>query len=208
MNYTDLVSRIGDLAEDDFTTAQVNHFIQQAEQKIYHTVQFPDMRRNVTGSATASDRYLQTPSDFLWILSIAVVDGSGDYNYLINKDVNFILEAYPNPSTTGEPKHYALFSDEFFILGPTPDSNYTMELHYGYEPESIVTATNTWLGDNFDSALLNGAMLEALRFQKTEPDIIEMYEKAYEHAMVLLKSTADGKLRQDMYRSGQTKVPV
>ncbi len=208
MNYTDLVTQIQDIAEDSFTTAQVNHFIDQAEQKIYNTVHFPDLRRNVTGAATASDKYMQAPSDLLWLLSMAVIDGSGAYHYLINKDVNFIQEAYPDPTATGQPKHYALFTDEYFILGPTPDSNYTMELHYGYYPESIVTATNTWLGDNFDSALLNGALLEAARFQQQEADIVAMYEKMYEHAITLLKNTADGKMRQDFYRSGQTKVPV
>ena len=130
------------------------------------------------------------------------------YSYLLNKDVNFIQEAYPDPTVTGVPKHYALFSDEFFILGPTPSTNLSMELHYGYYPESIVTATNTWLGDNFDSALLNGALIEAIRFQKGEEDMIAMYEKMYQHAVMLLKNTADGKQRQDVYRSGQVKVPV
>lgn len=208
MNYADLVSRIEEIVEDDFTTAQVNHFIKQAEQKIYHTVQFPDMRKNTTGTCSSGDRYLQAPTDMLWVLSFAVVDGSGEYHYMLNKDVNFIHEAYPTPTSTGLPKHYAVFSDEYFLLGPTPNAAYTMQLHYGYEPESIVTAGTTWLGDNFDSALLNGALVEAIRFQKGEPDMVAMYEKMYQHSILLLKNTADGKMRQDMYRSGQPKVQV
>ena len=208
MNYTDLVTNIQDIAEDSFTTEQVNHFIAQAEQKIYHTVQFPDMRKNCTATTTISDPYLEIPTGFLWALSLALIDANGDYHYLLNKDVNFIREAYPNPTTISEPKHYGIFDASYFILGPTPDAAYTMELHYGHHPESIVTATNTWLGDNFDSALLNGALIEAIRFQKGEEDVVALYEKMYQHAIMLLKNTADGKLRQDMYRSGQLKVPV
>lgn len=205
MNYSELVTQIQDIAEDSFTTDQVNHFIQQAEQKIYHTVHFPDMRKNCTATTTTDDPYLEIPSGFLWPISFAVID-SGVYYFLLNKDVNYIREAYPSPTATGRPEHYALFTDEHFILGPTPDAAYTMELHYGYQPESIVTATNTWLGDNFDSALLNGALIEAIRFQKGDEDMVALYEKMYEHAITLLKNTADGKLRQDMYRSGQYKV--
>ena len=208
MDYTSLTGNITDICEDSFTAAQLAMFVQQAEQKIYNTVQFPDLRRNVTGTATLGDKYLQAPSDLIWLLSLAAVNASGVYSYLLNKDVNFIQEAYPDPTVTGVPKHYALFSDEFFILGPTPSTNLSMELHYGYYPESIVTATNTWLGDNFDSALLNGALIEAIRFQKGEEDMIAMYEKMYQHAVMLLKNTADGKQRQDVYRSGQVKVPV
>ena len=132
-------------------------FTQQAEQKIYSTVQIPPLRKNQTGTLTTDYEYLIYPTDFLYPLSLAIVDGDGDYNYLLNKDVNFMREAYPNPATTGEPKHYAIFDKTAFILGPTPDSNYEAEIHYGYYPESIVTASTTWLGDDFDSALLNGA---------------------------------------------------
>ena len=208
MNYTDLVTIIQDIAEDSFTTAQVNHFIAQAEQKIYHTVQFPDMRKSCLATLTADDPYLEVPTGFLWPLSLAVIDTNGDYQYLLNKDVNFIREAYPNPTTTALPEHYGMFADSHFILGPTPDATYTVELHYGFHPESIVTATNTWLGDNFDSALLNGALIEALRFIKGEGDMIAMYDKLYLQAITLLKQLGDGKMRQDSYRSGQFRQNV
>ena len=183
-------------------------FTQQAEQKIYNTVQIPALRKNVTGTVTASNNYLSSPSDFLYSYSLAVVDGSGVYHYLLNKDVNFMREAYPNPTSEGLPKHYAYFDDDTIILGPTPDSSYSMELHYGYYPQSIVVANNTWLGDEFDSALLNGALIEAIRFMKGEPDIVAMYEKMYLQSIALLKTLGDGKLREDAYRSGQFRVPV
>jgi len=191
-----------------FTDAQLNLFIDQAEQKIYNTVQFPALRKNVTGSLTNGNKYLTLPTDFLYVYSLAVLSSSSVYTYLINKDVNFIREAYPNPATTGVPAHYALFSDTSIILGPTPDSGYTMEFHYGYYPESIVTATTTWLGNEFDSALLNGSLIEAIRFMKGEPDIIANYEKLYAQSIVLLKNLGDGKLREDSYRSGQFKQAV
>jgi len=157
---------------------------------------------------TASSPYIGLPTDFLYPYSVAVIDGDGDYHYLLNKDVNFIREAYPRASGTGLPKHYANFDDNFFIVGPTPDAEYTIELHYGYYPESIVTAGTTWLGDEFDSALLNGALVEAIRFMKGEPDIIQNYEKLYVQSIGLLKMLGDGKLREDTYRSGQYRMPV
>ena len=208
MNYTELKTNIEDICENSFTEDQLAMFTQQAEQKIYNTVQIPALRKNVTGTLTASNKYLSTPSDFLWSYSLAVVDGDGVYRFLLNKDVNFMREAYPNPTDTGLPKHYAYFDDDTFIVGPTPDSGYTSELHYGYYPESIVTAGTTWLGDEFDSALLNGALLEAIRFMKGEPDMVAVYEKMYLQAITLLKSLGDGKLREDAYRSGQFRVPV
>ena len=208
MNYTELKTNIEDICENSFTDDQLAMFTQQAEQKIYNTVQIPALRRNVTGNVTSGNKYLSTPSDFLYSYSLAVVDGSGNYTYLLNKDVNFIREAYPGPSSTGLPKHYAYFDDNSFILGPTPDSSYEMELHYGYYPESIVTANTTWLGDEFDSALLNGALLEALRFMKGEPDMVQMYERMYVQSLKLLKMLGDGKLREDTYRSGQFRMEV
>lgn len=208
MNYTELKTNIEDICETSFTDAQLAMFTEQAEQKIYNTVQIPALRRNVTSTFTSGNQYLATPSDFLYVYSVAVVDGSGDYHFLLNKDVNFIREAYPSSSGTGLPKHYANFDDDFFIVGPTPDSTYTVELHYGYYPESIVTAGTTWLGDEFDSALLNGALVEAIRFMKGEPDIIQNYEKLYVQAIGLLKMLGDGKLREDTYRSGQYRMPV
>jgi len=208
MNYSELSQNIEDICETSFTADQLAMFTQQAEQKIYNTVQIPALRRNVTSAFTSGNQYLATPSDFLYVYSVAVEDGSGNYNFLLNKDVNFIREAYPNVASTGLPKHYANFDDDFFIVGPTPDSAYTVELHYGYYPESIVTAGTTWLGDEFDSALLNGALVEAIRFMKGEPDIIQNYEKLYVQSIGLLKMLGDGKLREDTYRSGQYRMPV
>tara|TARA_R100000479_G_scaffold132405_1_gene70107 strand:+ start:36 stop:665 length:630 start_codon:yes stop_codon:yes gene_type:complete len=208
MNYTSLKTNIEDICETSFTDDQLAMFTEQAEQKIYNTVQIPALRKNVTGTLTASNKYLGAPSDFLWSYSLAVVDSSGNYNFLLNKDVNFIREAYPSPTATGLPKHYAYFDDDSFILGPTPDSAYTMELHYGYYPETIVTAGTTYLGDEFDSALLNGALVEAIRFMKGEPDLVSLYETLYVQAIKLLKNLGDGKLREDTYRSGQYRTAV
>ena len=208
MNYTELKINIQDICENSFTNDQLAMFTQQAEQKIYNTVQIPALRKNVTGTLTSGVTYLSAPTDFLYSYSLAVVDGSGAYTYLLNKDVNFLREAYPNPTATGLPKHYAYFDDATFLLGPTPDSAYEMELHYGYYPESIVTAGTTWLGDEFDSALLNGALVEAIRFMKGEQDIVAMYDKLFVQALGLLKNLGDGKLREDTYRSGQVRNPV
>jgi len=208
MNYTELKTNIQDIAEDSFSDDQLAMFVQLAEQAIYNSVQIPALRKNSTGALTADNKYLTTPTDFLYSYSLAVVDGSGSYHFLINKDVNFIREAYPSPTSTGLPKHYAYFDEDTFIVGPTPDSGYTVELHYGYYPESIVTAGTTWLGDEFDSALLNGSLLEAARFMKAEQDTIANYEKMYLQSITLLKALGDGKLRADAYRSGQPRFPV
>lgn len=208
MNYTELKTNIEDICENSFTDDQLAMFTQQAEQKIYNTVQIPALRKNVTGNVTSGNKYLSMPSDFLYSYSLAVIDGSGNYTFLLNKDVNFIREAYPGPTATGLPQHYAYFDDNSFLLGPTPNSAYEMELHYGYYPESIVTAGTTWLGEEFDSALLNGALIEAIRFMKGEQDVVAMYEKLYVQAIGLLKNLGDGKLREDTYRSGQVRNPV
>lgn len=208
MNYTELKTNIQDVCENTFTDDQLALFVQQAEQRIYNTAQIPALRKNVTGAFTAGNKYLQIPSDFLYSHSLAVVDGSGDYHFLLNKDANFIREAYPSAAATGLPKHYANFDDTAFIVGPTPDDSYTAEFHYGYYPESIVTAGTTWLGEEFDSALLNGALIEAIRFMKGEADLIAFYEKMYLQAIALLKNLGDGRLRQDSYRAGQVRVDV
>ena len=208
MDYTQLKVDIQDICETTFTDAQLAMFTEQAEQKIYNSVQIPALRKNVTGSVTASNTYLDIPSDFLWSYSLAVIDGDGNYSFLINKDVNFIREAYPKVTSIGLPVHYAYFNDDAFIVGPTPDSNYSVELHYGYYPASIVTAGTTWLGDEFDSALLNGALIEAIRFLKGEPDMVALYERLYVQAIGLLKNLGDGKLREDAFRSGQYRVAV
>lgn len=215
MNYTELVTYISDITENTFETADMNMFIKQAEQKIYNTVQLPNLRKNVTGVTTTSNPYLSCPLDFLSVYSMAVFPTGGSYTFLLNKDVNFIREAYPNPTDTGTPAHYAIFgprsdlvTELSFILGPTPDAIYNVELHYYYYPDSIVTTGTTWLGDNFDSALLNGALVEAIRFMKGEPDLVALYKGMYDNSLVLLKQLGDGKDRQDTYRSGQTRVQV
>ena len=208
MDYNELKTNIEDICENSFTESQLAMFTQQAEQKIYNSVQIPALRKNVTGNVTSGNKYLSSPSDFLYSYSLAVIDGDGNYTYLLNKDVNFIREAYPGPAATGLPQHYAFFDDNSFLLGPTPDTSYEMELHYGYYPESIVTAGTTWLGDEFDSALLNGALVEAIRFMKGEQDVVNMYNQLYVLSIGLLKNLGDGKLREDTYRSGQVRNPV
>ena len=302
MTYTELVTLVADYCENTFPTVNMNTFIQQAEQRIYNTVQLANLRKNVTGSLTINNKYLSCPNDFLSVYSLAVYPAAGgDYLYLLNKDVNFMREAYPNPTTTGKPKHYAIFGPQSadvnelsFIVGPTPDGSYGAELHYYYIPESIiqtpVTAfgaitggsvyTNgtylnvaltggagsgavanivvsgnavtsvsltqggtgfvigntltaaassiggtgsgfsvpvstvgnslgrTWLGDNFDSALLYGTMCEAVTYMKGEPDMVKLYQDRYVQAIALLKNLGDGKQRADAYRDGQTRVQV
>ena len=221
MDYTALKTNIQDIVENSFTDDQLAMFTQQAEQKIFNSVQFAALRKNANAVLTSGNKYLAAPGDFLSVFSLAVIDGSGDFNYLLNKDVNFIREAYPSATTQGIPKYYAIFgptttntvppaitNELSFILGPTPNASYNVELHYFYYPESIVTAGTTWLGDNFDSALLNGALLEAIRFIKGDADMIALYEKMYMQSIALLKMLGDGRERQDSYRSGQFKLPV
>ena len=215
MNYTELCAAIEDYTENTFTPDELATFVKQAEQRIYNTVQIANLRKNVTGTISSGNKYLSCPLDFLSVYSIAVIDGTGSYEYLLNKDVNFIRQSYPNPSDTGLPRYYAIFgprSDDVnelsFILGPTPDASYNVELHYFYYPESIVTAGTSWLGDNFDSALLYGALTEAITFMKGEPDMVQLYQERYVQAIALLKNLGDGKQRGDSYRNGQTKVRV
>lgn len=190
-------------------------FVKQAEKRIYNSVQFPALRKNVTGITTATNKYLECPTDFLSVYSMAVIDATGAYEYLLNKDVNFIRQAYPRPTSVGIPRYYALFgprSDEpkelSFILGPTPDAQYSVELHYFYYPESIVTAGQTWLGDNFDPVLLYGSLVEAYTYMKGEQDMVKLYNDKYVEAMALAKRLGDGLERQDAYRNGQVRVQV
>lgn len=208
MNYANLVTAIENTCENSFETADMDRFIQLAEQMIYNAVQLPALRKNVTGSLTSGNKYLSVPSDYLSTFSLAVVDAGGAYTFLLDKDVNYIREAYPTPTSTGTPKYYANFDADSFIVGPTPDASYSAELHYFYYPESIVTAGTTWLGDNFESALLNVALVEAIRFMKGEPDLVKLYQDQAAQSLTLLKMLGDGKLRQDAYRSGQTRVRV
>jgi hypothetical protein len=224
MNYTELSDNIQAYTENteaDFV-ANIPVFVQQAEQRIYNTVQFPSIRKNVTGQATTNNKYLQCPADFLAVYSMAVITdvtgsnlNTGTYEYLLNKDVNYLRQAYPTPNDTGVPKYYALFgprsdneAELSFILGPTPDAQYYIELHYYYYPESIVTAGTTWLGDNFDSVLLYGSLVEAYTYMKGEQDIMAFYNTKYQEALGLAKRLGDGMERQDAYRSGQYRQKV
>jgi hypothetical protein len=232
MTYSELVTAIQTYTENNFptttladstvvtSTTQINRLITQAEQRIYNTVQFPSLRKNVTGATSSSNKYLSCPGDFLATYSMAVVDAAGAYEYLLNKDVNFIRQAYPTPTDTAIPKYYALFgptvsgvtiSNELsFILGPTPDTVYTIELHYYYYPESITTVASgqTWLGDNFDTVLLYGSLVEAYTYMKGEADMMALYDTKYKEALALAKRLGDGMERQDAYRSGQYRQAV
>ena len=207
MNYTELKTNIQDICETSFTNDQLAMFTQQAEQKIYTGVQLPALRKVDEGPVVQTNKLYTLPSDYLYTYSLAIIS-SGTYTYLLNKDVNFLREAYPINTNAhyGTPKFYAYYSDTKLEFAPTPDANYEIEHVYGYYPTSIVTASTTWLGTNFDSALLNGALVEAIRFMKGEPDIIANYEKMYALSMGLLKNMGDGKLREDVYRSGQYRV--
>ena len=218
MNYTELVTAVSDYTENTFPTVDMNTFIEQAEQRIYNSVQFPSIRKNVTGVTSTNNKYLSCPNDFLAVYSMAVIDGTGMYEYLLNKDVNFIRQAYPSPTDTAIPKYYALFgptvvsnvitNELSFILGPTPNAVYNVELHYYYYPESIVTASTTWLGDNFDSVLLYGTLVEAITYMKGEADMVALYNGKYAEALALAKRLGDGMERQDAYRSGQFRQAV
>jgi hypothetical protein len=218
VNYSQLVAAIVSYTENQFpetyladgstvsSTDQINRLIEQAEQRIYNSVQFPSLRRNVTGTASIANKYLACPADFLAVYSMAVIDATGAYEYLLNKDVNFIRQAYPKPTDLAIPKYYALFgpsyfnSDELtFILGPTPDAQYSVELHYFYYPESITTAGTTWLGDN---------LVEAYTYMKGETDLVTLYNTKYNEALALAKRLGDGMERQDAYRSGQVRIAV
>jgi len=233
MNYSQLVTAIQSYTENQFpdvyladgstesSTTQINRFIEQAEQRIYNSVQFPSLRKNVTGVTSTANKYLSCPGDFLAAYSLAVIDATGSYEYLLNKDVNFIRQAYPKPTDTAIPKYYALFgptttndptpvitNELSFILGPTPDAVYNVELHYYYYPQSITTALTTWLGDNFDSVLLYGSLVEAATFMKAEADMVTLYNQKYMEALALAKRLGDGMERQDAYRSGQFRQAV
>ena len=237
MNYSELVTAIQSYTENQFpdvyladgsvetSTTQINRLIEQAEQRIYNTIQFPSIRKNQYSAITANNKYISLPNDFLAVYSLALVTGvtgsdlnTGTFEFLLNKDVNFIRQAYPTPNSTGEPKYYALFgptvsgstitNELSIILGPTPDALYYVELHYYYYPESITTAVTTWLGDNFDSVLLYGSLVEAYSYMKGESDLIALYDTKYKEALALAKRLGDGLERGDAYRDGQTKIKV
>jgi hypothetical protein len=212
MNYTQLVNEIQSYTENTFQTVDINTFITQAEQRIYNTVQLPALRKNVTGTMTTGNKYLAMPTNWLATFSLAVINADNEYLYLLNKDVNFIRQSFPDTDSDfyGVPQYYAVFDNSAFILGPTPDASYNVELHYFYYPESITTVVGgqTWLGDNFSSTLLYGSLLEAYTYMKGEADVIANYKARYDEAMFLLKQLGDGKDRQDAYRSGQVRVKV
>ena len=237
MTYTELITAIQTYTENTFpattlasgavvdSDTQINRFITQAEQRIYNTVQFPSLRKNQYSAITANNKYISLPNDFLSTYSLALVTGvtgsdlnTGTFEYLLNKDVNFIRQAYPAPNSTGEPKYYALFgptvsgstitNELSLILGPTPDATYYVELHYYYYPESITVAASgqTWLGDNFDTVLLYGSLVEAYTYMKGEADVMAFYDAKYKEALALAKRLGDGLERSDAYRSGQARV--
>ena len=232
MTYDELFAAVQSYTENQFpetyladgsavsTKTQIDTFIKQAEQRVFNTVQFPSLRKNVTGITTTDNKYLSCPNDFLAAYSLAVVDPVAGYEYLLNKDVNFIRQAYPKPTDTAIPKYYALFgpttagevitNELSFILGPTPDAAYTVELHYYYYPTSIVDSLDgrSWLGDNFDSVLLYGSLVEAYTYMKGEQDIISLYDTKYKEALAMAKRLGDGMERQDAYRSGQYRQQV
>lgn len=219
MNYTELRTAIQDTAENDFNFSAdpsiIDRFIKQTETRVYNLVQFPALRKNVTGVTSSGNKYLACPNDFLSVYSMAVVLPTGDYEYLLNKDVNFIRASYPNPNSTGTPRYYALFGpvstlekELTFILGPTPNNVYTVELHYFFYPESIVTAGQTWLGDNFDPVLFYGSLVEAAVYMKQEQDLIALYDGKFKEAVSMAQRLGEGLERSDAYRSGQMRVPV
>jgi hypothetical protein len=228
MNYNELFAQIQSYTENQFppmilangstvsVTTQINTFIEQAERRIYNTVQIPSLRKNVTGNCTASNKYLACPNDYLSSFSLAVIDAvTGEYEYLLNKDVNFIRQSYPSPTDTGKPRYYALFGSRLndpneltFILGPTPNANYGAELHYFYYPESIVTAGTSWLGDNYSPVLLYGSLVEAYTYMKGETDMLQAYQAKYNEALQQLNRLGTGLERGDAYRDGQAKIKV
>ena len=218
MNLSQLTQAIQAYAEntESLFVSNIPLFVSEAELRIYNSVQIPVLRKNVTGTVTTSNPYLSCPNDFMAVYSLAAVDTLGSYNYLIDKDVSFIREAYPNPTVTGLPKYYAIFGPQLvdpkelsLIIAPTPDANYSVELHYYYMPESITVAASgtTWLSDNYDPVLFYGAMREAMIFMKGEADMVGYYENKYQEALLQLKRLGDGLERGDSYRNNQTKIP-
>lgn len=220
MTYTELVAEIENYTQNYETgfIATIPTFVSQAEERIYNTVQIPSLRKNVTGITSTNNKYLSCPNDFLSSFSLAAIDTDGSYEYLLNKDVNFMRAAYPKPTDTGMPKYYSLFgptvvtgaptNELSFILAPTPDKQYAVELHYYYYPQSITTAGTSWLGDNYSPVLLYGSLVEAYTYMKGEVDIMAFYEKKYQEALGQLNRLGTGLERGDAYRDGQAKMKV
>lgn len=209
--YAQLVSAIQgylQVDENGISTTDMNTIIQQAEQRIYYDVQIPVLKKNVTGNLTANNRYLSTPDDYLATYSLAVND-NGDYVYLLPKEVAFLREAYPATSTTGVPRYYAIFDNDTLLIGPPPDDDYEVELHYFYEPPSIVTQTSgTWISENAENALLYGCLVEAYTYLKGESDLIGLYVGRYKEAIAALKTIGEGRNRSDTYRNSEPVAPI
>lgn len=207
MNYTELKDQIWSYlqTDDDGLGGMTDTIIRQAEERIVRSVQLPYFRKNVTGNATLANQYLATPSDFLSTYSLAVIN-AGEQSYLLPKDVAFIREAYPSATATGVPKYYAIFDENTFLLGPSPAGNYSMELHYYYEPASIVDTGTSWLGDNAENALLYGCLVEGYTVLKGDPEIMQVYADRYMDALTQLKTLGEGRDRSDTYRNGETRV--
>lgn len=214
MNYAQLKQAIQDYTENYEATfvANIPNFVRQNEERVYRSVMIPELRKNVTGSLTANNKYLARPSDFLSVFSIAVIDGDGTYNYLIDKDVNFMREAYPVSTVSALPKYYSQFDGDTssasfgnFILGPTPNQSYAVELHYYYDPESIVDTGTSWLGENAESVLLYGSLVEAYVFMKGDGDLMAAYKAQYDEALQRL-GVIDYRSKRDSYRDGEPRV--
>lgn len=211
MNYATLTTLIQQYCESTETSfvANIPTFVQLAEERVYNSVQIPAIRRNQIGTLTIGNKYLTLPSDWLATFSLAVIDPvTNAQEFLLDKDVNFIRQSYPDPDDQAKPKYYAIFDDNTFILGPTPDLAYQVEMHYYYVPESIVTAGTTWLSDNYETVLLYGSLREAYTYLKGEADMMQYYEQKYQEAMQQLARLGDGLNRRDAYRSGQVRIPV
>ena len=208
MNYTEITNAIKEYTDNTETTFVNNipNFVRQTEERIYRSILIPELRKNVTTSLSTSNRFLAKPTDFLAVFSIAVVDRSSNYSFLLPKDVNFIREAYPATATSGLPVYYSLFDGDNFLIAPTPDSTYTVQLHYYYDPPSIVTSSTSWLGDNAEATLLYGTLVEAYTFMKGEADIISFYKTRYDEAMAGLQQLADGRNKRDSYRNGEPRI--
>jgi hypothetical protein len=220
MTYTELAAEIQNYTQNYEAgfVATIPTFVTQAEERIYNTVQIPALRKNVTGVTASGNKYLSCPNDFLSSFSLAVIDADDNYEFLLNKDVNFMRASYPKATDSGLPQYYALFgptvagstitNELSFILAPTPDANYAVELHYYYYPESITTAGTTWLGDNYSPVLLYGSLVEAYTYMKGEADVMAYYEKKYQDALGQLNRLGTGLERGDAYRDGQAKIKV
>lgn len=211
MNYSELVNLIKDYTENEEASfvANIPNFVRFAEERIYNSVFIPSIIKTSTIALSTGNKFLTLPADWLATFSVAVIAPvTNAQTFLIEKDVNFIRECYPDPDETDTPVYYAIYDDLSLILGPTPDANYNVEMHYYYYPESIVTASTSWLGDNFETVLLYGALREAYLYMKGEADVVNYYEQKYQESASLLKVLGEGKNRRDTYRTGLNRIPV